>query len=127
MDTRKDGIVRIKKGRSMTPWIALVAFALAAASVYCMLVPLVIYKIDNALLYYAFLCVGAVGTLYFFGMFAYELVQVFSPKNALLISAEGFLDLINGTSGAGFVPWSNVAKLEIEGGVKPYICIGLLE
>ncbi len=127
MDARKEDFVRIKKGNSLTPWIALVAFALAAASVYCLMVPLVIYKVENAILRYMFICVGAVGALYFLSMFIYQIVQLFSPKNAMLVSDEGFLDLLNGTEGAGYIPWSNVAKVDIEGGDKPYISIGILD
>ncbi len=118
--------VKIKKSRSLTPWLALVAFALTAASVYCLLVPLVFYRMDK-LPYYVFISAGAVGTLYFLGFFIYEIVQLFSPKNALIVSAQGFLDLLNGSSGAGFIGWGNVTKVEIEGDEKPYIAIGLLD
>lgn len=129
MDNRNDGIVKIKKSKSLTPWIALIAFALTAASVYCMLVPLAVYKgrIDSKALYYAFIIIGALGTAYFSGMFIYQIVQLFSPKNAMIISSEGFLDLINGTSGAGVIPWSNVAMIDIDGGQRPYIKISLLD
>ena len=129
MDNRNDGIIRIKKSKSLTPWIALVAFALTAASVYCMLVPLVIYKdnIGSKALFYSFIVIGALGTAYFTGMFIYQIVQLFSPKNAMIISSEGFLDLLNGTEGAGVIPWSNVAMIDIDGGQRPYIKIGLLD
>lgn len=127
MDSTNEEFVRIKKSNTLTPWFALVAFALAAASIYCLLVPLVIYRVDNRVLYYLFLVVGAVGTLYFTGLFAYMIAQLFSPKNAMLVSSEGFLDLLNGTDGAGFIPWGNVAKLEMTGGEKPLIIIGLLD
>jgi len=126
MNGTGEEIVKIKKSRSLTPWIALVAFALTAASVYCLLVPLVFYKLGNTL-YYLFIGIGSVGTLYFAGLFIYEIVQLFSPKNALIVSDEGFLDLLNGSAGAGYVPWGNVTRMEHTEGEKPLISISLLD
>lgn len=125
-NTKEKGneIFRIKKSRNLTPLLAFFALLLACASGYLLYLYFTLdLKMPFEIL---FLVVGAVGAVYFTVCFFNLLYQVISPKNALLISEDGFLDLINGDVGAGFVSWANVSLVEMFGEDKPYIGIGLL-
>ncbi len=114
---------RITKNKSLTPLLIFFSFALAALSGYCFALPFI--KNIEAPLKYAFVVAGAVGAMYFTFMTFNCGYQLVKPKNAVLVSDEGFLDLVNGGVGAGFIPWSNVRCIEMCGGSKPYIGIGL--
>ncbi len=125
-NTKEKGneIFRIKKSRNLTPLLAFFALLLACASGYLLYLYFTLdLKMPFEIL---FLVVGGVGAVYFTVCFFNLLYQVISPKNALLISEDGFLDLINGDAGAGFVSWTNVSRVEMLGDDKPYIGIGLL-
>jgi hypothetical protein len=121
-----NSFARITKNKSLVPLLTLFSLVLASLSVYCLILPFI--KDIKAPLNYAFIAVGGLGSLYFtFTVFNYA-YQLVKPKNALLVSDEGFLDLVNGGNGAGFVPWSNVRCVEMSGSEeRPYIGIGLID
>ncbi len=124
MNAKESEVFRIKKSRNLTPLLALLAFLMACASVYLLYI---YFTLDLRQPFETlFLVVGGVSAVYFTVCFFNLLYQSISPKNALLISEDGFLDLVNGGCGVGFVSWANVSRLEMAGGDKPYIGIGLL-
>lgn len=119
-----NSIVKIKKSRSLLPLMAIFTMFLSALSVYCLLLPFaknIVKPLDIA-----FYIVGGLGSLYFITYFFIFVSRMINPKNALLVSEEGFLDLINGETGAGKVLWNNVSLLEIRGNDRPYIAIGVI-
>ncbi|MFA6730184.1 MAG: STM3941 family protein [Eubacteriales bacterium] len=122
----KKTYTRVIKNKSLTPFYTLACVFMDALSAYLLSLPLL--KDITGYKGYVFTLVGAAGTVYFTFLafnFAY---QLFRPKNALLVSDEGFLDLINGGSGAGFVPWDNVASIEMCGRQgRPYIGVHILD
>ena len=115
---------RIKKSRNLTPLLAFFALLMAVSSGYL----LYLYFTSDLRQPFEtlFLVIGSVGAVYFTICFFNLIYQVISPKNAFLISEDGFLDLINGDTGAGFVSWTNVRSIEIIGNSKPYIGIGIV-
>lgn len=117
---------KITKSKSLTPLYLIFSLALTGLSVFCFILPFI--KNIESPLNYAFMIFGGVGSLFFAFAFFNCLYQLFKPKNAFILSDEGFLDLTNGGEGAGFIPWSNVAGVEMCGSSKkPYIGIRLID
>ncbi|MDD4126041.1 MAG: hypothetical protein PHW77_10010 [Eubacteriales bacterium] len=117
---------KIVKSKSLTPFFTLFSLALSALSAYCLILPFI--KDIRVPLNYAFMAAGGIGFLYFTFTTFNCAYQLFKPKNAVLVSDEGFLDLTNGGNGAGFIHWSNVRSVEMCGSEKkPYIGIGLAD
>ncbi|NLN55983.1 MAG: hypothetical protein GX148_06775 [Clostridiales bacterium] len=117
---------RITKSKTLTPLYMLFSLALASLSGYCFVLPM--FKPVETPLDYAFYIAGGVGFVFFAFTFFNCIYQLFKPKNAFLVSDEGFLDLTNGGDGAGFIPWYNVRSIEMCGSSKkPYIGIRLAD
>lgn len=119
-------IIKIKKSRFYTPVLLIFSVILLALSIYC-----IIYPSGKALsqsVALTFRIAGGAGAAYFAFSFFNYFFQLISPKNALVISDDGFADFVTGGTGVGFVEWKNVCSVTpVKTKNGSYLGIGLVD
>ncbi|MEG1743616.1 MAG: STM3941 family protein, partial [Clostridia bacterium] len=106
-----ENLKKIKFSRAYTPLFLMLSLFLLGLSIYCVFYPVgLTLEKPVALTFYI---AGGIGALYFaFSSFNY-IFQLISPKNAIILSPEGFADFSFCGTGAGFIEWSNIKTVKI--------------